>query len=209
MSSIEWKISKNLVNYQDALLTMENRVNMIHLGSANELVWMLEHPPIYTIGTSAKFDNYVHNYKFPVFKSGRGGQFTYHGPGQLVVYTMLDLNKRGKDIKKFITYLEEWIILALAEFGINGKRKPGHIGVWTKDKINEEKKIAAIGIRVRKWITFHGLSININPTLSHYDSIQPCGLKSDRITSCYKLGINVSAKSVATELKKKFINNLN
>tara|TARA_Y100000590_G_C15599714_1_gene969522 strand:- start:306 stop:935 length:630 start_codon:yes stop_codon:yes gene_type:complete len=208
MSSIEWKISKDLVNYQDALTTMENRVNMIHLGSARELVWMLEHPPIFTIGTSAKINDLVHNYEFPVFKSGRGGRFTYHGPGQLVAYTMLDLNKRGKDLKKFIQNLEEWIILALAEFGIQGKRKRGHIGVWTKDKKNEEKKIAAIGIRVRKWITFHGLSINVNPKLSHYDNIEPCGLTSDKITSFYKLGINVSTKSVAKEMKKKFIYNL-
>jgi lipoyl(octanoyl) transferase len=187
-SSPLWLMASTLVEYQDALLTMEARVAGIHAGTAEEAVWLLEHPPLYTAGTSAKAADLL-NPRFPVFETGRGGEYTYHGPGQRVAYVMLDLKKRQQtpDLKKYIWQLEEWIIRSLTHFDIRGERRAGRVGIWVVTPEGEQK-IAAIGVRIRHWITFHGVSINVNPDLSHFDGIVPCGLKGYEVTSLRALG---------------------
>ena len=182
----------NPVAYDDALRTMEARVDDIHRGLAGDLLWLLEHPPIYTAGTSARADDLLDS-RFPVFKTGRGGQYTYHGPGQRVGYLMLDLKKRQQvpDIKKYVWQLEEWIILTLGRFGVTGERRENRVGIWVAT-LTGEAKIAAIGVRVRHWITFHGVSINLNPDLSHFSGIVPCGISEYGVTSLRQLGVNIS-----------------
>ena len=209
---VQWEISDGEVDYNTALEKMENYVQKIIFGEADEKIWLLEHPSLYTAGTSANKKDLVEPDRFPVFKTKRGGQYTYHGPGQRVVYVMLDLNKRGKDVKKFVENLEAWIIHTLAEFNVVGQSHSGRVGIWVErpDKpknINgliEEEKIAAIGVRLRKWITFHGLSINVDPDLSHFEGIVPCGIKEHGVTSLVDLGLPVSMTDLDIALTKSF-----
>ena len=209
---VQWEISDGEVDYNTALKKMDKQVQQIISGEADEKVWLLEHPSLYTAGTSADKKDLVEPNRFPVFKTKRGGQYTYHGPGQRVVYVMLDLNKRGKDIKKFVKNLEAWIIHTLAEFNVVGQSRNGRIGIWVErpdkpksiDELLEEEKIAAIGVRLRKWITFHGLSINVDPDLSHFQGIVPCGIKEHGVTSLVDLGLPVSMTDLDIALEKNF-----
>lgn len=205
---IEWKKSKDLVDYPTALNLMEKRVEDITSGQAEELIWFLEHPPLLTAGTSAKPEDLLDHESLPVFQAGRGGQYTYHGPGQRVVYLMLDLNKRDPDIKKYICHLEEAIIQTLQNFDIEGKRKEGRIGIWIENKDGSEDKIAAIGVRVRKWVTYHGIAININPNLDHFNTIVPCGIKEEKygVTSMWSLGKKVVFSTIDSILEEKIKN---
>ncbi len=193
-----------LVDYETAISEMEMRVDGIRAGMAEEAVWLLEHPPLYTAGTSAKAEDLL-NPRFPVYQTGRGGQYTYHGPGQRVAYVMIDLKKRQAepDIKKYVWQLEEWIILTLADFGVKGERRAGRVGIWVTHK-NTENKIAAIGVRVRHWVTYHGISININPNLDHFNGIIPCGIKEFGVTSFEKLCLNHSLKEIDSRLEYHF-----
>lgn len=197
---IEWKKSDSLVPYPDALAFMENRIQEIRQG-APECIWFLEHPPLYTAGTSAKPEDLVDHTRFPVFETGRGGQFTYHGPGQRVVYAMLDLNQRIPDIRQYVAILEQWIIKTLKEFDIDGFQREGRVGIWVNTPRGEEK-IAAIGVRVSKWITYHGLAINVNPNLDHFSGIIPCGLPQFGVTSLYKLDKQISLDELDTVLQR-------
>ena len=209
---VQWEISDGEIDYNTALEKMDNYVQKIISGEADEKIWLLEHPSLYTAGTSADEKDLVQPNRFPVFETKRGGQYTYHGPGQRVVYVMLDLNKRGKDVKKFVENLEAWIVHTLAEFSVVGQSRKGRVGIWVErpDKpksINgliEEEKIAAIGIRLRKWITFHGLSINLDPDLSHFQGIIPCGIKEYGVTSLVDLGLPVSMTDLDISLTKSF-----
>ena len=209
---VQWEISESEVEYDASLEKMDKHVQKMIGGEADEKIWLLEHPSLYTAGTSADEKDLVQPNRFPVFETKRGGQYTYHGPGQRVVYVMLDLNKRGKDIKKFVENLEAWIVHTLAEFSVVGQSRKGRVGIWVErpDKpksINgliEEEKIAAIGIRLRKWITFHGLSINVDPDLSHFQGIVPCGIKEHGVTSLVDLGLPVSMTDLDIALKKSF-----
>ena len=201
-TQIEWKIGSNLIDYEEALSFMEERVAEIHLGTARELVWFVEHPPLYTSGTSSKESDLLAPKRFPVYYAGRGGQYTYHGPGQRVVYVMLDLNKRGRDVRKFVADLERWIIESLVEFNIIGETREGRVGVWVERQGGREDKIAAIGVRVRKWVTFHGICINVEPDLSHYTGIVPCGISDHGVTSLVDLGLPVNMDDLDATLKK-------
>ncbi|MGH1399187.1 MAG: lipoyl(octanoyl) transferase LipB [Alphaproteobacteria bacterium] len=202
---MEFKTSNTLIEYQNALTFMDERVAGIHEGEAEECVWLLEHPPLYTAGTSAK-DTGLLNPAFPVYKSGRGGEHTYHGPGQRVAYTMLNLKQRQPipDIKKYVWQLEEWIIQTLAEFGVTGERRCGRVGIWVVMPDGTESKIAAIGVRVRHWITLHGIAININPDLSHFGGIIPCGITEHGVTSLEALGVNAEMDEIDDILKRTF-----
>ncbi len=201
---MEWKFSKELVDYQQALDFMDERVAKIHEGTAQECVWLLEHPPLYTAGTSAKAADML-DPRFPVYTSGRGGEHTYHGPGQRVAYVMLNLRERQKapDVKKYVWSLEEWIIQSLAAFGIKGERRCGRVGIWV-DTPQGEEKIAAIGVRIKRWVTLHGIAINVNPELSHFGGIVPCGLSEYGVTSMEKLGIQASMDEVDRHLQASF-----
>ena len=209
---IKWEITEEKVDYETALAKMDNHVEKMIQGEAGEKIWLLEHPPLYTAGTSADRKDLVEPNRFPVFETKRGGQYTYHGPGQRVAYVMLDLNKRGKDVKKFVKNLETWIALTLSEFNIIGQSRDGRVGIWVErpDKpLNnygavQEQKIAAIGVRLRKWITLHGLSINLDPDLSHFQGIVPCGIKEHGVTSLVDLGLPVSMHDLDNALKKSF-----
>ena len=203
---IAWKVSSGLTDYEDALAFMEKRVGEIHAGHADELVWFVEHPPLYTAGTSSKEADLLAPKRFPVYNAGRGGQYTYHGPGQRVVYVMLDLNKRGKDVRKFVANLEQWIIETLAEFNVIGEKRDDRIGVWVRREGNREDKIAAIGVRVRKWVTFHGICINVEPDLSHYTGIVPCGISQHGVTSLVDLGLPVNMDDLDATLKRTWDN---
>ena len=185
---IEWRISPGLMPYPDALSEMERRVAAIHAGTEPELVWLLEHPPLYTAGTSADPAELFNPQGFPVYEAGRGGRYTYHGPGQRVGYVMLDLDKRGRDIRRFVHSLEGWLIDALAELGVNAYSVPERIGIWV-DQGDTQAKIGAIGVRVRRWVTLHGFSINANPELSHFSGIVPCGLAEFPVTSLGEIGV--------------------
>lgn len=195
--------STALVNYPDALKKMEDRIGAIALGEAQNTLWLLEHPPLYTAGTSADQQDLVGGFPFPVYDAGRGGQYTYHGPGQRVVYTMFDLTARGRDVRCFVRDLEEVIIQTLAQFGIAGERREGRVGVWVVTP-QGEKKIAALGIRLRKWISFHGISINVHPDLNHFGGIVPCGLPTFGVTSFHDLGLKVQMADVDTVLIEAF-----
>lgn len=203
-------MSPGLTAYPDAVALMERRVGEIHAGRADEIVWLLEHPPLYTAGTSAKSDDLLAPDRFPVFPSSRGGQYTYHGPGQRVVYLMLDLRKRGRDVRLFVQAIEEWIIRALAEFGVKGERRTGRIGVWV-DRTQpggavREDKIAASGLRIRRWVSFHGISLNVEPELNHFTGITPCGINSPGlgVTSLVDLGLTVTMDDADYALQKAF-----
>ncbi len=204
---VQWKIFDGLTDYQQTLDEMHQIATKISLGNAQEQVWLLEHPALYTAGTSAKADDLLMPKKFPVFQAGRGGQFTYHGPGQRVAYVMLDLRQRGKDIRKLVQNLEGWIIDTLGVFNIVAFQVPGKVGVWVKRPelgLQRQDKIAAIGIRVSKWVSFHGISINISPDLSHYLGIVPCGISDQAVTSFEDLGHLVSMAEVDIILRQKF-----
>lgn len=206
----EWMISEGITPYLEALAFMEARAEAIANGEADDLIWLLEHPPLYTAGTSADPKDLLKPDQFDVFETGRGGQYTYHGPGQRVIYVMLDLKKRGQDIRKYVQDLEHWVIDTLGEFGITGHIRDGRVGVWVErpEKSSKipgtvaEDKIAAIGIRVRKWVSFHGISINVEPELSHFDGIVPCGLSQYGVTSLVDLGLPVDMADVDVALRK-------
>lgn len=202
---MEFKKSDQLVEYQDALAFMDERVAAIHEGRAGDLVWLLEHPPLYTGGTSAKVDDLLEA-RFPVYPSGRGGEYTYHGPGQRVAYVMMDLKARQTvpDIKKYVWQLEEWIIRSIAEFGITGERRCGRVGIWVVMPDGSEKKIAAIGVRVRHWITLHGIAINVNPDLSHFGGIVPCGISDAGVTSMADLDVGATMAELDAALERHF-----
>jgi lipoyl(octanoyl) transferase len=202
---VDWTTEGNPVPYAEAVQRMEARVEAIHRRNAREQVWLLEHPPLYTAGTSAK-DGDLISARFPVFKSGRGGQYTYHGPGQRVAYVMLDLNRRKPDVRAFVHMLEEWLIRALAQFNVKGERRRDRIGIWVAHGDGREDKIAAIGVRLRHWVTFHGVSLNVDPELEHFSGIVPCGVRDERfgVTSLAALGLPVTMTDVDVALKLTF-----
>jgi lipoyl(octanoyl) transferase len=201
--AIEWRIDDEPVAYEPAVAAMEERVAAIRDGRACELVWLLEHPPLYTAGTSARDEDLVEPSLFPVHRTGRGGQFTYHGPGQRVGYVMLDLQRRGLDLRSYVRALEAWMIAALAAFNLKGERRPGRVGIWLADG-GSENKIAAIGVRVRRWVSYHGVSINRDPDLTHYRGIVPCGIRGHGVTSLAQQGIAVSTAELDRVLKASF-----
>lgn len=211
---MEWIISPGLTEYDAALAAMETRVAGIAAGTAPELIWLLEHPPLYTAGTSAKIDDLIDPHRFPVHEARRGGQYTYHGPGQRVVYIMLDVGARGRDVRAFVRQLEDWIIAVLDEFNIKGELRNGRVGVWvTRDDKPllptgdaPEDKIAAIGVRLRKWVSFHGMSINVEPDLEHFSGIVPCGIAQHGVTSLVDLGLPVTMDDVDVALRRQFGN---
>lgn len=178
----EWRLSRDAIAYEAAVAEMEERAEAIRLGEKPELIWLLEHPPLYTAGTSAKPADLLDPKRFPVYATGRGGQYTYHGPGQLVAYVLLDLNKRGRDVRGHVHRLEAWAIAALADYGIAGERREGRPGIWVR-KPRGEAKIAALGVRIRRWITYHGIAVNVCPDLSHFSGIVPCGIADAGVTS--------------------------
>ena len=202
-TAIEWKVSLGSLAYLNAVAAMEERVDQISRNQAREAVWLLEHPALYTAGTSAKAADLVDEARFPVFETGRGGQYTYHGPGQRVAYVMLNLAKRGGDVRAFVAALEHWLINTLAEFGVQGERREDRVGIWVRHD-GGESKIAAIGIRVRRGITFHGVSLNVNPDLSHFDGIVPCGVTEHGVTSLSALGFNKTMTEVDEALRRNF-----
>lgn len=209
---VQWRVSDGLIAYPIAIEQMEARVAAIHARSEPEQVWLLEHPPLYTAGTSAQDDDLLTTDRFPVYATGRGGQYTYHGPGQRIAYVMLNLNNRGQDVRQFVAVLEQWIINTLASFGVTGERREDRVGVWVQrpdkpplpDGSMREDKIAAIGIRLRKWISFHGISINVEPDLSHFDGIVPCGVQGHGVTSLFDLGITASMDDLDLALEQEF-----
>ena len=209
---VEWTISKGLTRYPEALAQMEARVEAILAGEAGEQIWLLEHPPMFTAGTSAKPQDLVSPDMFEVFQSRRGGEYTYHGPGQRVAYVMLDLNKRGRDVRAYVGKLEAWIIATLAQFNVQSGRREGRVGVWVDrpgrppllDGRMAEDKIAAIGVRIRRWVSFHGISINVEPDLSHYRGIVPCGLAGYGVTSLVDLGIPATMDDLDLALRRSF-----
>jgi lipoyl(octanoyl) transferase len=204
VGDIEWRISDALVPYEKAEAEMEARVAAIRAGAAPGLVWLLEHPPLYTAGTSARPNDLVVPDLLPVFRTGRGGQYTYHGPGQRVGYVMLDLQKRGVDLRAYVRDLEEWLIRTLQRFNVKGERRDGRVGIWIAEGSGKESKIAAIGVRIRHWVSFHGVSLNIDPDLSHYRGIVPCGISEHGVTSLAALGITATIPEVDAALKSAF-----
>jgi lipoyl(octanoyl) transferase len=203
-----WAVSPGYVDYPAAVEAMEARAAAIAEGRASELVWLLEHPPLYTAGVSAKAQDLLDPGRFPVFKSGRGGQFTYHGPGQRVAYVMLDLKARRQDVHGFVAALEAWIIGALARFNVDGQIREGRVGVWVERKapgFAREDKIAAIGVKLRRWVSFHGIALNVEPDLSHFGGIVPCGQTEHGVTSLLDLGLPVSLDDADEALKRSFV----
>ena len=203
---VEWRHQTGLTSYPDAVSTMENRVAQIRDHTAGELVWLVEHPPLYTSGTSARTEDLLDPERFPVFDTGRGGQYTYHGPGQRVAYAMLDLRDRGQDLRAYVRGLEAWVIDALDAFGIKGEQREGRVGIWVALPDGGEDKIAAIGVRVRSWITYHGISINVAPDLEHFSGIVPCGIGEEGlgVTSLAALGVEVTMEDVDAVLARSF-----
>ena len=209
---VEWVHLPGLAPYTATLAAMEARVASIAAGTASEAIWLLQHPPLYTAGTSSRADDLTDPNRFPVHVAGRGGQYTYHGPGQRVVYVMLDLNKRGRDVRQFVRALENWVITTLADFNVKGERRAGRVGVWVSrpglapypDGSMREDKIAAIGIKLRKWVSFHGISINVEPDLSHFSGIVPCGIANYGITSLVDLGLPVTLADLDASLMRNF-----
>ena len=209
---MDWIVSDRLIEYPDAVAWMEDRAEGIAAGNADEAIWLLEHPPLYTAGTSAQRDDLVDPDRFPVYQTRRGGQYTYHGPGQRVVYVMLDVGRRGKDVRRFVDMLEDWVIRTLAEFNVTGLRREGRVGVWvvrsdkplTPNGIPPEDKVAAIGVKMRRWVSFHGLSINVEPDLAHFSGIVPCGISEHGVTSLVDLGLPVTLSDVDNALKRTF-----
>ena len=201
---MEWLKTCSPVPYHEAMSFMEKRVSEIKNGTADEVVWLLEHPPLYTAGSSAKTSDLLEPERFPVYIAGRGGQYTYHGPGQRVVYTMINLKKRGSDVRRYVHDLEEWIIRSLAKLEVTAERRDKRIGIWVNKEDGSENKIAALGVRVRSWITFHGMSINVTPNLSHFDGIVPCGINKYGVTSLADLGNKASMADLDKHLLTSF-----
>ena len=193
-AGVEWRLSQTPVAYESAIITMEERAAAIFSGNASELIWFLEHPALYTAGASAKPEDLLDPARLPVYRTGRGGQYTYHGPGQLVAYVLLDLNKRGRDVRRHVHALEAWVIAALGDCGIQGERREGRPGIWVRRRDRDEK-IAAIGVRVRRWVTYHGVAINICPDLSHFEGIVPCGIGDAGVTSLATIAARPTAGS--------------
>ena len=212
LDNIEWRISEAPVDYLFAVQEMEQRVAQISGGDARELIWLLEHPSIYTAGSSARDEDLLDPDRFPVHRTGRGGQFTYHGPGQRIAYVMLDLNRRGRDVRGFVHDLENWVIATLAQFNVKGECCADRIGIWVAEDAREtdsppnEDKIAAIGVRVRRWVTYHGLALNVEPDLGHFSGIVPCGIHGERfgVTSLVNLGLPVTMTDVDVALMDTF-----
>lgn len=207
--TVEWRISDAPVAYPDALAFMEDRVAGIHAGNAPEAVWLLEHPPLYTAGTSARDAELLDANRFPVFPTGRGGRYTYHGPGQRVAYVMLDLKKRGNDVRAFVHDLEDWVIRTLAQFNVIGETHSDRVGIWVRrgapdNPASREDKIAAIGVRVRHWITYHGVAINLEPDLEHFSGIVPCGIEGHGVTSLWDQGLTTSMPELDLALRTAF-----
>jgi lipoyl(octanoyl) transferase len=200
---VTWEVAATPVDYPVAMARMDAIVGAIARGEDAERVWLLEHPPLYTAGTSAREEDLVAPGRFPVFRTGRGGQYTYHGPGQRVAYVMLDLKRRGGDVRAFVAGLEQWIIDALDEFNVKGERREDRVGVWVRRGAREDK-IAAIGIRVRHWVTFHGIAINVDPDLTHFAGIVPCGVREHGVTSLLDLGLPVTITDLDVALKRTF-----
>jgi lipoyl(octanoyl) transferase len=204
LSAVGWAISPTPVPYRTAESAMEARARAIAEGHQGELVWLLEHPPLYTAGTSAKDKDLIAPDRFPVYRTGRGGQFTYHGPGQRIAYVMLDLKRRKPDVRAFVCELEAWLIDALAELGVAAERRQGRVGLWVARSGGREDKIAAIGIRLAKWVSFHGISLNVDPDLSHYEGIVPCGVSQHGVTSLKALGAGADMHDVDSALRRHF-----
>ncbi|MBL9055964.1 MAG: lipoyl(octanoyl) transferase LipB [Rhodobacteraceae bacterium] len=212
MGKVEWQVLPGLRPYDETLAAMEARAAAIAAGAAPEAVWLLEHPPLYTAGTSARAEDLTDPDRFPVFEAGRGGQYTYHGPGQRIAYTMLNLNERGRDVRQFVCALENWVIWTLAEFNVKGERRAGRVGVWVvrpdkapnPDGTPREDKIAAIGVKLRRWVSFHGISINVEPDLSHFGGIVPCGIREHGVTSLVDLGLPVTMADLDAALAATF-----
>ncbi len=207
MLPVTWETAEDLVPYPQAVAKMEDRADAIRAEGARELVWLLEHPPLYSGGTSAKDIDLLTPDRFPVFKTGRGGQYTYHGPGQRVAYAMLDLKQRGGDIRHYVRQLEAWVILTLARFDVVGERREGRVGIWVAQGNGREDKVAAIGVRVRRWVSFHGISINLNPNLEHFSGIVPCGIDPALygVTSLSALGREVPMAALDEALRASFV----
>jgi lipoyl(octanoyl) transferase len=206
-TAVEWTIAEGQMPYPEAVAAMEERVAAIRAGTGPEQVWLVEHPPLYTAGTSAQPGDLLAPDRFPVFQTGRGGQYTYHGPGQRVAYVMLDLNRRAPDVRLFVSTLEDWIIATLAAFNVKAGRRKNCVGIWVPrpDKgAGREDKIAAIGIRIRHWITFHGIALNVDPVLEHFTGIVPCGVSSQGVTSLADLGVVVSMPEVDGVMRREF-----
>ncbi|GAB1479792.1 lipoyl(octanoyl) transferase LipB [Paracoccaceae bacterium] len=212
MGKVEWQVLPGLQPYSETLAAMEARAGAIAAGTAPEAVWLLEHPPLYTAGTSARAEDLTEPNRFPVFEAGRGGQYTYHGPGQRIAYSMLNLNERGRDVRKFVCALENWVIWTLAEFNVKGERRAGRVGVWVvrpdkapnPDGSLREDKIAAIGVKLRRWVSFHGISINVEPDLTHFGGIVPCGIREHGVTSLVDLGLPVTMADLDAALAATF-----
>ena len=202
--AVEWQTSGELVPYPEALAAMEARVNAIRDHDAPELVWLLQHPPLYTAGTSAAAEELLDGQRFPVYAAGRGGRYTYHGPGQRIAYLMLDLKRRGGDLRRYVRQLEELAIRTLAGFGVQGERREGRIGIWVALPDGREAKIGAIGVRVRRWVTYHGLALNLAPDLSHFEGIVPCGISEDGVTSLAALGVGAGLTDLDAALRRSF-----
>ncbi len=203
VTRVEWRIAEGLTPYPEAVRFMEARAAAIADGTAPEMAWLVEHPPVYTAGTSANDADLI-DARFPVFQTGRGGQFTYHGPGQRVGYVMLNLKNRKADVRGYVRDLEEWLIRTLARFNVKGERREGRVGIWVAQPGGREDKIAAIGVRVRRWVTFHGVSFNVDPDLSHFGGIVPCGVREHGVTSLAALGLPVSMVDVDVAMKGAF-----
>ena len=204
MRKLDWRIDDRPVEYLDAVAEMEARVAAIRAGRAREGVWLLEHPPLYTAGTSAQDADLLEPDRFPVYRSGRGGQFTYHGPGQRVAYVMLDLKRRGSDVRRYVRDLEDWLIAALARFNVTGGRREGRVGIWVDRGAGREDKIAAIGVRIRRWVSYHGVALNVEPDLAHFEGIVPCGIQGHGVTSLVDLGLPVTMADADMALRAAF-----
>jgi lipoyl(octanoyl) transferase len=203
-SGIEWRISEIPIGYEPAVIEMEARVAAIRAGLAPELVWLLEHPPLYTAGTSAREEDLLEPHLLPVHRTGRGGRYTYHGPAQRIAYVMLDLTRRDRDVRCHVHRLEEWMIRTLVHFGIQGERRDGRVGIWVVRPGGADEKIAAIGVRVRRWVTYHGVALNVDPELDHYRGIIPCGIAEHGMTSLARLGVGASMDEVDRTLRATF-----
>ena len=210
MREVAWTVSSELIDYSDSLKRMKNRVELIQSGKAIEQIWLLQHPPLYTAGTSAKVHDLIARDRFPVFETGRGGQYTYHGPGQRVIYLMLDLHNYRQDVRMYISLLERWLINTLSHLGVNATRMDDRVGIWVpvgqvRNKTKYEK-IGAIGVRIRRWITSHGVSLNISPNLEHFSGIVPCGINDSGVTSLEKLKREIDIAKIDKLLKTEFLN---